>query len=266
MGELTLIIRQDKEEMEAAEVFVDGTVGGNPYRFLLDTGAGMSCIMYDDYTAGFPSAEKRDSSGVFAKSSDDLIIVPSIEVGAISKQNCTIIRTAETNPHIKNLIGMNLLKDYCLHFYFDENRVSVDANDGFAGKTLDLFVDPKYHPYVDVGFGNLNAKSVWDTGASITVVDMGFISKYPTFFKEVGQSEGTDATGYTMQTPIYLMAQTVIGSYRFPPHKVAGVDLSQANATLETPMDLILGYNTWSKAHWWFDFPRKKWAITKFLI
>jgi hypothetical protein len=35
MSELNLVIKQDEEEVEAAEVFVDGTIGGNKYRFLL---------------------------------------------------------------------------------------------------------------------------------------------------------------------------------------------------------------------------------------
>jgi hypothetical protein len=38
--------------------------------------------------------------------------------------------------------------------------------------------------------------------------------------------------------------------------------LSAANATLERPMDLILGYPTWSQADWLFDFPSRKWALT----
>ncbi len=40
------------------------------------------------------------------------------------------------------------------------------------------------------------------------------------------------------------------------------VDLSAANATLDRPMDLILGYPTWSQADWLFDFPARMWAVT----
>jgi len=49
----------------------------------------------------------------------------------------------------------------------------------------------------------------------------------------------------------------------FPPHRVAGVDLSHVNSTIEVRMDMILGYGTLRKANWLFDFPRKRWAITK---
>jgi hypothetical protein len=35
------------------------------------------------------------------------------------------------------------------------------------------------------------------------------------------------------------------------------------NATIEVPMDLILGYSTLNKAHWLFDFPGQRWAVLK---
>lgn len=265
MSEFNLIIKPDEEDAEAAEVFVDGSIGGNQYRFLLDTGAARSCVTYDDYTSTFTPMEKSSSSGVFAKSSDELITVPNIAVGPISKKNFTLARTAEKDPHIKNLIGMDLLKDFCLHFFLDENRVVVVANDDDKTdyRLQDLFLDSKFHPYVDVEFGHSAAKAVWDTGASITVVDTTFIREHPDFFQDDGQSSGTDSTGFTVETPMFIMAATTIGSYEFPPHRVAGVDLAPVNSTIEVPMNLILGYSTLSKAHWLFDFPRKKWAITK---
>jgi hypothetical protein len=86
---------------------------------------------------------------------------------------------------------------------------------------------------------------------------MNYIQKYPAFFQEVGHSQGRDAAGATMQAPLFLMASTIIGHHEFPPHKVAGVDLSQVNSTTEMPMDVILGYSTLRQAHWVFDFPAR---------
>jgi hypothetical protein len=36
-------------------------------------------------------------------------------------------------------------------------------------------VDSKFHPYMALQFGEINAVSVGDTGAGITVADMSFI-------------------------------------------------------------------------------------------
>jgi hypothetical protein len=163
---------------------------------------------------------------------------------------------------------MDVLKDYCCLFLFDENRLLVDSS-GLSraiANFQELTYDDRFHPYVDVGLGTLKAKALWDTGAGITVVDTNIIDKHPALFEEAGRSYGTDSTGFKMETPMFIMAATMIGGHLFPPHKVAGVDLSQVNSTIDIPMDLILGYSTLSKANWLFDFPRKRWAITKLLV
>jgi hypothetical protein len=83
MNVLDLIVQPDMEDADAAEVFVDGALGGRPYRFLLDTGAAKTCVRYDEYTATFASAGKDTSSGVFAGGSRDLVIAPSRALGPI---------------------------------------------------------------------------------------------------------------------------------------------------------------------------------------
>lgn len=46
---------------------------------------------------------------------------------------------------------------------------------------------------------------------------------------------------------------------------MAGVDLSGVNATLEAPMDLVLGSSTLARANWWLDFPDRRWKVTALL-
>jgi hypothetical protein len=47
--------------------------------------------------------------------------------------------------------------------------------------------------------GDVTASAVWDTGASLTIVDMNFVQKHPECFQQAGQSSGTDSTGATME-------------------------------------------------------------------
>jgi hypothetical protein len=267
MSGFNLIIKPDKEDIDAAEVYVDGKVGSKNYHFILDTGSARTCLQFDKYTSTFESIQKSHSSGVFAKSSDDLITVPSVELGPILIENFTLVRLPENTSNIRNLIGMDLLKDYCFQFLFEKEKVLVNYPE-VAGKEVvfqELFVGKKYHPYVNIQLGKTQAKAVWDTGAGITVVDLNFINKHPSFFKKIGRSIGTDSTGVKLETPMFTMAKIIIGNNNFLPHKVAGVDLSHVNSTTDIPMDLILGYTTLSKANWLFDFPHKKWAILKLL-
>lgn len=264
MSEINLITVPDPEEPEAAEIFVEGSIGGREYRFLLDTGAARSRLIFDEYSAGFASTEKSHSSGVFARTSEDLITVPDIRSGPIFRQDFPMVRVNQDAGDTRSLIGMDLLKDYRCHFLFNENQVLVDASLEEKLNLQNLLMDKPYHPYVEVDFGAVKAKAVWDTGAGITIVDLNFVKKYPALFEEIGESSGTDATGTRMETPLFTMAEMVIGENPFPLIKVAGVDLGAVNAGIEIPMDLILGYNTLIKADWYFDFPARKWAISKF--
>lgn len=263
MGGFALVIQPDEEEPEAAEVLVDGSVGGRRYRFLLDTGAAKSAILSDDYTTTFAAIGQHTSSGVFAGGSEDVVIAPTIEVGPIVQRDFPVTRLAQNIPQRRNLIGMDLLKDYRCHFLFDEHRVEIDGDDLPGVTFYDLALDSRFHPYVPVRFGAVTASAVWDTGAGITVVDMGLVARHPAFFQPAGQSQGMDATGATVATPMFTMLGAKVGDLELPPLRVAGVDLSGVNATIETPMDLILGYNMLCRANWLMDFPRRRWAMTK---
>lgn len=263
MGEFALLIQPDNEEPEAAEILVEGAVGGRQYLFLLDTGAARSCLVFDDFTAGFAATGTHQSSGVFAAQWEDLVHVPSIAFGPIVQREFPVARSAGAHPGQRNLIGMDLLKDHRCHFLFDEYRVVVDEEPRTGPALQTLFTDSKFHPYVDAQFGSARAAAVWDTGAGITVVDLRLVEQHPEFFQEVGRSFGTDATGASLETPTYQMKSVVIGGHAFPAHHVAAVDLSQVNRSTETPFQLILGYSTLRYAHWWFDFPGRVWGITR---
>jgi hypothetical protein len=94
-------------------------------------------------------------------------------------------------------------------------------------------------------------------------VDREFWIGHPELFEQIGMSVGTDGNGEQAETPLLLMAESVIGQRMFNRHKVVAVDLSAVNRTLEYPMDLILGYPTMRQADWLFDFPAKRWMLTK---
>ena len=263
MNGFDVIIQPDGEDPDAAEMLVDGTVGGFPYRFLLDTGAATSSITFDEYTATFACVERKGTSGVFAASELELIQVPLLELGPISRHDLLLNRAHVNLPVRANCIGMDLLKDFCCHFLFDEQRVLIQDEPPFDLPVHELLLGKKFHPHVRLQFGETQATAVWDTGAGITLADLNFINTYPALFQEVGHSQGTDATGTSMQTPLFIMTSPLIGNAVFSPHKVVGVDLSHMNARTDIPTDLILGYTTLRQANWWFDFPGKRWAISK---
>jgi hypothetical protein len=265
VASLPLVIELDPEEPEAGTVLVDGSVGGHPYRFLLDTGAATSRVAYDDYTEGFARIGANPSSGVFAPSHDELITVPSIQIGPISRTNFTLARAQAGVQHAANLVGMDVLRDHRLEFDFASQRVEIDPPDHLNKDQTwhALRMGRRFHPYVEVRLGDVTANAVWDTGSSLTVADGSFVDRHPTHFRQIGDSTGTDSTGRELASSLYVMSGAQIGASGFPPHRVAAVDLSGVNATLEMPMDLILGYSTLRHADWLLDFPRARWSFLR---
>jgi hypothetical protein len=264
MSKIKLIIVEDKEDIECAEVNVSAMIEGDEFEFLLDTGAGTSSIRNSEFTLNYPIIKTKASTGVFSATQEKVIRIPSLRIGPIRKENVEFTRVDMENGK-PNLIGMNVLKDYAFHFDFLYQAVDVNPDDArYIRDCNELYCDDKYHPYMTVELEDTEISVVWDSGASITVVDQQLIKDHPTSFTHIGESSGTDANGNSMLTPLYNMTGMIIDGYLFPAHHVAAVAFSQMNTTVERKMDMILGYSSFRFADWWIDFPAKKWKITKF--
>jgi len=264
MSKIKLIIVEDKQDRECAEVNVSAVIEGDEFEFLLDTGAGTSSIRNSEFTLNYPTVKTKQSSGVFSTTQEKVIRIPSVRIGPIRKENVEFTRVERDNWK-SNLIGMNILKDYAFHFDFQYQEADVNPEDAkYIRDCNELYCDDKYHPYMNVELGDSEISAVWDTGAGITIVDAQLILDHPSTFQIISDSEGTDANGNVKQTPTYLMTGMIVDGYVFPPHHVATVDLSVVNTTIVKKMDMILGYSSIRFADWWIDFPAKKWKITKF--
>jgi len=262
MKSFDLVIKQDKEVEDAAEILVDGVIDGRTYRFLFDTGANTTRVRNDDYINHFESYSSKDTYGVFSKMKNEQIIVPKLALGPIEKVDFQMYRYDKDSP-AHNIIGMDFLQDHSYYFNFAENNVEVDKQGLEESEFFDLHVGNKEIPNVDVYMEDAKVNAIWDTGAGITVVDSRFVERYPKLFESLNIVQGTDSSGSSTETPMYMMQSVVIGNKLFPKLKVISIDLFSINSKLEKPMDIILGYNCLNKANWLFDFLNKKWAIVK---
>jgi hypothetical protein len=255
--------KYDEQEEDGVELWVEATIQGRPYDFLLDTGAAVTHLRWDEFTGQFPAQGSRQSSGLLGVMEDDLITVPDFRLGSIERESFVVTRIARDRHQAKSLIGMDLLQDYCCTFFFGEDRVSLEPRP--SALLNDLFLDDKAHPYVPVACMGMTVQAVWDTGASLTCVDLGFIERYPQAFAEAGESAGTDASGNSVTTPLFVMKGFVCDGRSFADHTVVGIDLSFVNSKIKHPMTMILGNSTLCQANWLFDFPRRKWGILEML-
>jgi hypothetical protein len=256
-----LIIEPDPDDPGCADVFVDGTVAGRPYRFVLDTGAAQTQLETDEYTASLSQTSSESSGGAFSDPvSYPVVTVTDLAVGPLRAATLEVTR-AGNGPHVRNVLGMDVLRHHCCHFRLDASALDVETSPSQL-TDQDLTLDRRGHIHVELHWPGLTAHACWDTGAGATLVNLDFWLAHPELFEPVGTSVGTDVSGAQVETPALLMAETVIGGRTFNGNGAFAVDLSAPNRTAEIPMDLILGYPTLRQADWLMDFPARRWAIT----
>lgn len=258
-----LVVVPDPDDPGCADVLLDVAVDGRPYRMVLDTGAAHTHLVADEHTAGLPVTSSRDAAGALAGGQEDLVTVHDVRIGPIAVAALDVVRVPGKQPGARHLLGMDVLRDWCVEVRLSERRLEIDpATVNEPEETLPLEIDDRGHSYVTLRWQDgAQGRACWDTGAGITVVHQGFVEAHPDLFDAAGTADGIDSTGAVVETPILTMRGPEIGGARFADHRVAVVDLSAANATLDISMDLIVGYPTIVQANWWLDFARGRWGF-----
>jgi hypothetical protein len=159
---------------------------------------------------------------------------------------------------------MDLLGRYCCRFRFGTGVLELSESPA-AEADLDLIVDERGHPYVELAWGDVTASACWDSGGGVTVVDKAFADAHPELLVPAGSSSGTDSTGAQFEVSTFTLAGPTIAGTAFPSARVAVLDLAPVNAGLKLPMDVILGAPTMRRANWLFDFPARRWAAPRLI-
>lgn len=264
MKKIDLIIKHDDELKDTAEVHVSAIVDGQTIDFVLDTGCSVTSLFYNDFSAPYEVIEQGQYSGAFGTSKKDKILVDHISLGSVKKSNLKISRTPQGGNN-RNLLGMDFLGENCFELFLSEEKLIIRDDTSVSCKN-ELVLDSGKIPFIDISFEGKVAKTVWDTGAGVTIVDKAFVEANKNLFEDGGTTSGTDSTGTTFETPIYFIKYMEIGGFKFPRHRVVPIDLAHLGPKTGRGMDFILGYSTLKLANWAVDFKNKKWDIIKTLF
>jgi hypothetical protein len=252
-----MLIAPDPEEASCADVMVDATIAGRPYRLRLDTGAARTELVTDDYLAFLPAHDRVTSSGVFGiQETQDVVTVTGLVIGQLCIDSADVVRVSQA-PGRPHLLGMDVLQRYCCQFRFDSGLLELAGSPAPAA-AMPLHLDNRGHVYVELSWAGVTARACWDSGAAMTVADQDFIAANPQLFTAAGTS--TDSTGATFATPVYQMTGPEIGGIQFGQSPVAAVDLAPMNQGISDPMAMVAGYPLLSQANWLFDLPARRWA------
>lgn len=241
----------DPDDARLMSCFVDITVNGQPGRALLDSGSSRSAVVERPGILG--EAVEHVGSGVFGgEATSERRARVDLSMAGQSFVALEVSLVPPDHPGYGDLIGQDVLGRGCCHYRLGDKEVIMDAAPPSGGHPV--WIGRRGHVMMEATWPDgAKAQSVFDTGAAITVVDQGFAESNPHLFTPDGESEGRDADGNVVATPMVQIAPlSILGSY-FGQSSGALVDLTVARSSAERPMDMILGWPLLSQGNFTID-------------
>lgn len=150
MAEISLNIKYDDHFCDTAEVWMKAVVDGIEQDFILDTGCATTSLCHNEYSAKYNSLKTNEYSSAFGRAFSDTIEIRSITAGPISQSTINISRT-RPGGNDKNLLGMDLLKDWIIQLNLKESRLLFHPEmPAKVEQQHSLYLDSGSIPLVDV--------------------------------------------------------------------------------------------------------------------
>lgn len=261
MQVVEVVVERDDIDPEGFRVWVDGRVGDDPVRFLLDTGATQCAVPQVGSTAGLPATGRNTGFGASGVSlGEDEVVVPDLTIGGLVLRDVPATRSA-SGASTAPLLGMNALGRYACEFRLADGVLVLHDRLPDRSDWRALLDRPFAQPMLPITVGGVAVDACWDTGASLSAFDVGFVDAHPELFTAVRATTGFDSAGVALDTAIAEVAGISVGNFEFAPSACAIVDLAPMNALLDDPLVAILGVPVMLLADWWFDFPGRRWYI-----
>jgi hypothetical protein len=256
-------LRDDPDEPGAAEAYVVATVVGHEYRLMLDTGGARSTLPFDGLTSTFLRVDVDDAPGRGAlgpaSAGTRRVVVPSLALGPLEARDLVVDLAAEGSD-APAILGLDVLRGHRLELRLAGAMLGIDT-DAPADAERPLPLSSRSHPHVVVGWGEVDATALFDTGASVTVVDAAFAAEHPQLLEPLPPSTGTDAAGNRAETPMARMAACEVGGRRFDATLAVLAPIRGIQQAGDPEFDLILGVPVIRQADWIIDLARGVWGF-----
>lgn len=256
MVDIAMWVEPDADDPAQALPFVDAVVEGRTVRALVDSGAARTTLT--------PSSDAiiellpPEGSSVFGVQGERRVWRTMVELGPHRIGLIGVDTHGDDGG--QESIGQDILSQFRCEYRFADGLLRLDGP--MPAVTTPIFLDRGNHIYLDLVWPEVTAGAVFDSGASVTVVDAAFAEAHPSLFEAQGDSQGTDASGTTINTPMVAMRGPRILERAFASTTAAIVDLGVVNQTLERRMDLIIGWPLLYQANWAIDHLNHTAALT----
>jgi hypothetical protein len=256
-------LRDDPVDPGATEAYVVATVAGHEYRLILDTGGARSTLPLDQLTSTFARVDVDDElgRGALGPASADTrrVVVPSLALGPLEVRDL-VVDLAPDGSGAPMTLGLDLLRGHRLELRLADLSLGIDTN-APVDALRPLTLSSRSHPHVVVGWADVEATALFDTGASVTVVDAAFAGEHPELLEPLRPSTSVDAAGNRAETPMARMAACEIGGRRFDASLAIIVPIRGIQEAGEPGFDLALGVPVIRQADWIIDLARGVWGF-----
>lgn len=247
---IPLDLDADPDLSDAIAVRVIAEIDGTTHSLIVDTGGARSGLADGPLTAGLTRLAPQDpgGGGVFSRTgSTESVTAGELRVGDLVVERPVF--DLEPNPTAPSLLGLDVLRWHRLDFRFADALLALDT-EASVDERRDLVQSSRGHPYVDVAWAGGAWAAIWDSGASVSVIDRGVVARHPGHFRAAGEAEGTDASGAANALALVLLPEVTIGGRRFAPSIAAVADIAGLARPGDPPFELILGMPVLRHADW----------------
>ena len=247
--------------------------GGHETRCVMDSGNATTFIKNDAFSRRFDNEYGGQLTGASGRRVQTAVIYPGVlSAGSIDFGSPEIfrvpVRPGAGSPFVDGTeayLGIDVLySKRSLELDFGSSpRLVADQPPSFSSTENRLQRTPSGHLLVSVAVAGETVPALWDTGTSLTAVDIKYIRSRPGVFVPVGAVRTVDGASVVQKTEIYRVKDLVIGGYRFD-GDVIGMDLSHLSSILQRRgVSVILGGNFITKLNWYLDLRGKTWSVSR---
>jgi predicted aspartyl protease len=244
----------------SGKALLPATFDGVKARCMLDTGSALTVVESDGSFERYEAAGSVDfkSAGGRQQETDTIRIGEIRFAGAVF----TDVPVGRLEDSAENMLGIDLIARQPFSMTFIQVpslRLNPPAP---AHLRADLSVSKHGLLAVPLTLAGAQVDALWDTGASLTVVDPVFIQAHPADFKKLGTPmRGTDGAGDALVVEVYRARRLSVGGRTFRNTHVVAVDLSLLREHFAQDIQAVLGFNVIRKADWYFHRANRQWSI-----
>jgi len=249
-------------ETENNLFFVDCRVDGVAERCRLDTGDNTTATLRRSRAfSKLPVVNVGKTMGVSGvMAATNLVHVDKISVSEISLEDLDNVQVL-TRPHPFSSLGLRFFERLGT-VTFDFRRGEFTRERPPPGRLCAGPLAVDYVMRIPVRIGGQDLSAAWDTGASSTVADAGYVEAHPELFEFVRElPRGADSTTTGVPARLFKARTLSVCGREFQDVSVVAMDMSAPKAMIPDFPDVTLGANLMVGRIWAFDFTARTWSF-----